>query len=140
MRVGRQMPNTTDQLLYQTDKSSHRGCSIKKAVLKNFALFTGKHPCWSFFSTLLKRDSNTVCYCCEIFKNTYFEEHLRTTASELTLENECLKLCFWTVAFKTILTRSYYKITSHFQAKGAYIFFIFNSYASFWAYNNSQNI
>ena len=32
---------------------------------------------------LLKRNSTTVFSCeyCEIFKNTYFEEHLRTTAS-----------------------------------------------------------
>ena len=30
------MPNT-EQLLYQTDKSSHRVCSIKKAVLKTKA-------------------------------------------------------------------------------------------------------
>ena len=35
-------------LLYcgRTVKTSHRRCSIKKAVLKNFAIFTGKHPCW----------------------------------------------------------------------------------------------
>ena len=34
--------------------------------------------------TLLKRDSNTILSCeiCEIFKNVYFEEHLRTTASK----------------------------------------------------------
>ena len=35
----------------------------KEAILKNFAVFTGKHLCWSFFFikpvTLLKRDSNT---------------------------------------------------------------------------------
>ena len=29
--------------------SSHRGCSIKKAVLKNVAMFTGKHLCWNLF-------------------------------------------------------------------------------------------
>ena len=30
-------------------RSSHRRCSVKKGVLKNFANFTGKHLCWSFF-------------------------------------------------------------------------------------------
>ena len=30
-------------------RSSHRGCSIKKSVLTNFAIFTGKHLCWSLF-------------------------------------------------------------------------------------------
>ena len=29
--------------------SSHRRCSVKKGVLKNFAIFTGKHMCWSLF-------------------------------------------------------------------------------------------
>ena len=34
-------------------------------------------------ATLLKRDSNTFSYeMYEIFKNTYFEEHLRMTASD----------------------------------------------------------
>ena len=31
------------------NRSSHRMCSIKKAVLKNFAIFTGKHLCQSLF-------------------------------------------------------------------------------------------
>ena len=30
-------------------RSSHRRCSLKKAVLKDFAIFTGKHLCWSLF-------------------------------------------------------------------------------------------
>ena len=29
---------------------------------------------------------------CGISKNTYFEEHLRTTASEVTLGGDCLRL------------------------------------------------
>ena len=41
---------------------------------------------------------------CEISRNTYFEEHLRTAASEVTLGTDCLGLFFWTVAFKTVLT------------------------------------
>ena len=41
---------------------------MKEAVLKDFAIFTGKHLCWSLFlikllafrgATLLKGDSNT---------------------------------------------------------------------------------
>ena len=44
------------------------GVFYKKAVPKNFAIFTGKNLCWSFFlikwqafrpATLLKRDPNT---------------------------------------------------------------------------------
>ena len=41
-------------------------------------------------------------HLCEIFKNTYFEEHLRTAASELTLHSDCLELSFW-IAFATLL-------------------------------------
>ena len=45
-------------------------CSVKKAVFKNFARFTGNHRCWSFLLitlqavrlvTLLTKDSK---YCC----------------------------------------------------------------------------
>ena len=48
---------------------SHRRCSVKKAVLKNFAVFTG-----------LKRDFNTSVFLWILrnFKTTYFEEHLQT--------------------------------------------------------------
>ena len=47
---------------------SHLKWSLKKAVLKNFAIFTGKQQCLSLFliklqdvmpATLLERDSNT---------------------------------------------------------------------------------
>ena len=57
------MPNA-EQLLYQTEKSSTRRFSIK-IIFLNFAIFFGKQ-------------------LCEIIKN-YFEEHLHTAASELTL-------------------------------------------------------
>ena len=55
---------------------------MKKAV-KNIAIFTGKHLGWSLI--LLKYPPTQVFSCeyCEIFKNIYFEEHLRTAASDL---------------------------------------------------------
>ena len=68
-----------------------------RAILNNFAIFTGKYSCWSLFlitlralgsATLLKRDSNTGEYSCEyckIFKNTYFEGPLPTAASQEVL-------------------------------------------------------
>ena len=55
------MPNP-EQLLYQTEKKQPPKVSYKNAVLKNFAIFMGKH-------------------LCEIFKKTYFKEHLCTAAS-----------------------------------------------------------
>ena len=54
-----------------------------------FANFIGKHMCWSLFfnkvagpKTLLKETPVQVFSSefCEIFKNIYFEEHLRMTA------------------------------------------------------------
>ena len=33
--------------LSRRKRSSNERCSIKKAVLKNFRLFTGKNLCWS---------------------------------------------------------------------------------------------
>ena len=74
---------------------SHRRCCIKKAVLKNFEIFTGKHLCWSFQSfrpaTLSKTDFKKQVFSreyCEIFKSTYFEKHLPKAAPEL----ECIEL------------------------------------------------
>ena len=94
--------------LSQIYKSSHRRCSTQKAVLKSFAIFTGKHLCWSPFliklpalsrATLLKRDSNTAIFLwiLRIFKSTYFEEHVGTATSKFSvtasISNES-KLCF----------------------------------------------
>ena len=34
---------------FKKSRSSHQRCSIKKAALNNFAIFTGKHLCRSLF-------------------------------------------------------------------------------------------
>ena len=65
--------------------SSHRRFSKKKDVLKNFAIFTGKHLCQSLFFKVIKKETLAQvvsCEFCKIFKNTFFTEHLWTTASE----------------------------------------------------------
>ena len=79
------MPNTEQLLTSSNWKKQPSEVSFKKAVLKSFAIFTGKHPH-------------------KIIKNNYFEEHLHMVGSELTFWNDCLELCLW-IAFKTILTR-----------------------------------
>ena len=64
-----------------TSRSNHQ------RVLENFANFTGKHLCWSL--SLMKSECLQLylketlaqmfsCEICDIFKNTYFIEHLRT--------------------------------------------------------------
>ena len=55
---------------------------MNKAVLKNFAIFTGKHLCCSLFLLKLQTPTQVFsCEYCEIFKNTYFEEHLQTAGT-----------------------------------------------------------
>ena len=77
-----------DMLTFKTFKSSHRRCSIKKGVPKNFAKFTGKHLCQSLFLnkvaglSLIKEAVEQMfsCEICKIFKNTFFTKHLWATA------------------------------------------------------------
>ena len=77
------------------DRSSCPGVVCIKVVLKNFAKFTGEHLRRSLFfnkvadlkpTTLLKKSETPTqmfqCEFCEIFKNTFSTEHLRTTASK----------------------------------------------------------
>ena len=58
-------------------RCSHERCSVKKGVLKNLENFIGNHQCWCLFLKSCRSEY------CEIFKSTYFEEHLRTTASDI---------------------------------------------------------
>ena len=56
-------------------------------ILRNFAKFTGKHLCRSFFFNKvagIKNETLAQVFSCkfyEIFKNTLFTEHLLETAS-----------------------------------------------------------
>ena len=65
----------------------------KKGALKIFAKLTGKHWCQSLFfnkvvdaacNFIEKKTSAQVFSCdfCEIFKKTFFTEHLRETTHE----------------------------------------------------------
>ena len=74
-------------------------CSVRKSVLRNFAKFTGKHLCQGLFfnkvtslrlATLLKKRIWHRCFPVHfpvhtISKNTFFIEHLWTTASVCSL-------------------------------------------------------
>ena len=59
---------------------------MKKGVVENFAKFTGKHLFRPQACNFIKKETVAQvfsCEFCEIFKNTFFTEHLRTTASIL---------------------------------------------------------
>ena len=76
-------------------RSSHQRWSIIKSVLQNFAKLTEKHLCQCLFfnkvaglktATLIKKETLAQVFSCEfseIFKNVFFTEHLRTTASNV---------------------------------------------------------
>ena len=60
-------------------RSSHQEVFWKKGVFKNFAKFTGKHPCQSLFFAawglqLLKRESGTGVFCdlVKFFRTPFF--------------------------------------------------------------------
>ena len=73
--------------------------ALSKNVPKNLPKFTEKHLCWSLFliklefsgsATLLKKTLRQVLSCeiWKIFKSNYFEEHLWTTGSKLSLKRD----------------------------------------------------
>ena len=82
--------------LYNRYRSSCPAVFCKKGILKNFAKFRAKYLCqslpfiiklqaWGCIKNFIKNNalaqvfSNEVC---EIFKDTFYTEHLRVTASE----------------------------------------------------------
>ena len=71
-----------EQINPKTFRSSHLRCSIKEAVLKNFAIFTGKHMFWNLF--LIKLEA----WRCFPVNTTKF---LRTPFWRTTVNG-----CFWT--------------------------------------------
>ena len=93
----------------------------KESVLKNFTKFTGKHLCQILFFSkvqLLKRETLAQvfsCEFCEIFKNTFFIEHLQwlllTIQISITLKlHYNLHWNVWNIFFKSYLKL----VISHF--------------------------
>ena len=58
---------------------SHSQMLFNTVVLRNFAIFTGKHVCWSlFFNKISGLNATQVFFCeyCETFNNSFFIEDL----------------------------------------------------------------
>ena len=79
--------NLEQHMFTMNNKTQSREVFYKKAVLKNFSVFTGKYLFSSLSlmklrafrsATLLKQIPTQVflCECCKIFKNAFFEENL----------------------------------------------------------------
>ena len=54
------------------------------------------------------------CEYCKTSKSNYFEEYLRTAASEVTLRSECLGLPFWTG--QSLLNQSFKHNLAHMHS------------------------
>ena len=83
---------------------------LEMGILKNVAIFTGKHLCWDLFliklqdcraATLLKRDSNTIDFL-RILQNSY--EHLFYRTS-LVAASEIINVA------ESIITNSSFKLS-----------------------------
>ena len=98
------------------NKSSHERCSIKNRVLKNVAKFTGIHLCQSlFFFNFIKKDTLAQvfsCEFCEILKNTFFTEHLWTTASV----RRYLSSIVSTRSFSKVSCSAYFTLSVEYRA------------------------
>ena len=75
-------------------RSSYRRCSAKEVFLKILQYSQKTHVleslCGPTSLLFYQKEIPTLifsCEYCEIFKNTYFEEHLRTTASYFMKNN-----------------------------------------------------
>ena len=80
-------------------RSNHRRCSIKKAFLKHFVIFTGKHL-GLFFNKVAGHQS------CSFIKKR-LQHSIFLWISEICntiLNNICQRLHFWKVFYKNIFT------------------------------------
>ena len=77
-------------------RSSHRRCSIKKAILKHFVIFTGKHLCWGLFFNKVAgyQASNFIK---KRPQQRYFLANIRKFIRRPILKNICERLHFWKV-------------------------------------------
>ena len=96
-----------EQLLYQR-------CYIKKAVRKNFAIFTGNHLCWSLFWDQVEIKLKAVrpatsCKACNIIKkglqHRYFPVNIAKFLITPVLKNICVRLLLKIIIKKDLLEK-----------------------------------
>ena len=104
-------------------RSIQQRCSVEKCVPRNFTKFTRKHLCQSLFfnkvaglkpATLLKKVLTQVFSCefCEISKNTFFTEHIWTTASEV---GPWIRLDKHWLFIKLVISKYFRKVLNKYQ-------------------------
>ena len=73
---------------------------LNKVLGRKACKFIKMRPQHSCFPVNIAKFLMFSCEYCKISKSNYFEEHLHTAASEVTLGSDCLGRSFWTVASK----------------------------------------
>ena len=87
----------------ERDRRNHQRCSIKKAVLKDFAIFTGKHLCWRLKdsnATILKNICEQLLLKKPVAWNRLTLEALTTRTDQTYWKNSSTKAdelfeCVW---------------------------------------------
>ena len=122
-------------------------------VLKNFAMFTGKHLRWSLFlinmqawrpETLLKKDSNIGFFpvkFAKILRGPFFTEHIQWLFLEISLEISLFiafvnnEWCHFVVRMGSPALISFYCVcfvSLNFFLFFWFFFFFFVDYNAFW--------
>ena len=100
-------PNTAETTLHKkitgamlaqtTYRSRHRKCSVKKCVLKNFAIFTGKNMYWSL--SLIKLQAFSPETLLERLQRRCFPVNNAKLLTAPILKNICERLLLYIVIF-----------------------------------------
>ena len=79
-------------------RSTRRSCSIKEGVLRNFAILTENHLCWSLFLTNAI-NASAFLWILRNFKNPFLKDHLRTAAYDYAYQETFLGIQIASVFF-----------------------------------------
>ena len=98
--------------------------SLQEAVIHNQMFRSSEAATRVFYKkavrtcNFIKKDSNTGFYCeyCELFKNTYFQEHLRTAASANWRARVLSRVNSWKVISSYCFWATIWKFTHDFLA------------------------
>ena len=82
-------------------RSSHWRCSIKKAILKHFVIFTGKYLCWGLFFN--KVAGHEACnFIKKRLQHRYFLAKNEKFIRRPILKNICERLRFWKAFWENV--------------------------------------
>ena len=98
---------------------------MKEVVLKNFAIFSEKHQCWTLFLIKLQSFKRLLhryfpVNIAKLFQNTYFKENLPTAASISSNRTKIITEYMTLLEFKDWNFSKQFRIGQHmlFPAKG----------------------